>query len=80
MTFSKLQRGRSVFEQKHKLKPIGCVYCKNKGNPSWVNHTMKNDKGVIICSSATLDRMARQISTKTFTSNTFTFIWLSSNK
>jgi len=81
MTFSKLQRGRTIIEQKqNKLNPIGCLYCKSKGSPSWTNHTMKNDKGKTICSNAILDRMVTRISTKTFTSNTCTFIWLSTNK
>lgn len=81
MTFSKLQRGITIIEQKqNKLKSFGCLYCKSKGNAYWRNHNMKNDKGHTICSTAIIDRMIAQISTKTFTSNTFTFIWLSVNK
>ena len=77
MTFNKLRRGKTVFEQKHhhKLPPIGCLYCKNNGSPTWRNHSMRNENNVIICSTAIIESIMTRISIKNFTSNTCTFIW-----
>ena len=78
MTFNKLRRGKTIFENKQphqKLPPIGCLYCKNNGSPSWKSHAMRNEHNVVICSTAIIESIMTRISIKTFTSNTCTFIW-----